>query len=130
MEGEEPDEIQSTLNMVIKTCSYFIEGVPEQLGMIKVKEYNSIDDTFLSNAFNGFEKNCFKKDTECQDWKPEYFGVAINYLIAEHFGKGTVCKTSDWLSMTEKAMDCLSDEEYNKNQAITKDIILSYLAIR
>ena len=128
--SEEKDEIKSTLDMVIKTCSYFIEGVPEKIGMIKIKEYKQLDDTFLSNAFNGFEKNCLKKEVECNDWTPEYFGLAVNYLIAEHLGKGTFCKTSEWIAMTEKAIEPLSYEEYSKNNSISKDIILSYLAIR
>jgi len=120
--------LERTLAKIPTAAAVFLEHVPNTKGVVRIKNYQLLAESLLVSCLNGFEYFCMGEVFEYTDtWAPEYFGLAMNYLIAEYFGKGTVCNVTDWLSATERAVSALTQEGYKKNQRITPDVVRSYL---
>ena len=120
--------LEKTLEKITTAAAVFLEHVPNTKGVVKVKNYQLIAESLLVSSFNGFEYFCMGEVFEFTDtWAPEYFGLSMNYLIAEYFGKGTVVKTADWISATERAIGALTFDGYAKNRRLTPDAVRSYL---
>lgn len=120
--------LQRSLDQIPKHARLFIEAVPKVDGLIKIKEFTPLSEQLLASALDGFEFFCMGEVFEYPDkWAPEYFGLTMNYLIAEYFGRGKMCTTNEWLVASERAISSLTHEGYKKYKRVTPDIIRSYL---
>ena len=119
--------IQKSLEQISKSAHFFIEGT-ETNGTLLVKEYELLSESLLISSLDGFEFFCMGEEFEyTEKWAPEYFGLCMNYLIAEYMGRGKTCTTDEWIKATERAINALTYDGYMKHKRVTPDIIRSYL---
>lgn len=119
--------IQKSLTTISTSAHFFIEG-SDTKGKLRVKEYEILADSLLTSSLDGFEFFCMGEVFEyTEKWAPEYFGLSMNYLIAEYVGRGKTCTTDEWIKATERAINALTYDGYKKHKRVTPDIIRSYL---
>lgn len=117
---------EQAIQSCVDVCPQFIEPT-EVSGIVKVKPF-VVDESFLIYACMGWEADVMEEPSYfSKGWKPQMFGVAVNTLVAEYFGEGSVVDLNEWVYRSQCCTNAVSVEAYHNHSFIDPDVLRKYI---